>query len=218
LSCRLIIGIGSSTELTSMPRTTSNPLRRPRRSRWQIVKALLTSGWSIAGYIALGVTLLGAVVFFPRLSASSDATLDPSDPFATPFILRNDGYFSVYKVRAACSIDVTAGGTIKMVDVAMTSKDLKTPEIVADGTWEFMCPAGLSFKVPVSQSEIRIFISYSATLFPKPCTYKCFRYVTKSGKDNQLRWFSVADLSCNWPSTILTWTGQSKPNLPPELR
>ena len=42
------------------------------------------------------------MIFFPRLSISSDATLDPSDPFATPFILHNDGYFSVYSAEIIC--------------------------------------------------------------------------------------------------------------------
>jgi hypothetical protein len=160
-------------------------------------------------------------MFCPRLSISSDATLDPSDPFATPFVLRNDGYFSVYEVKAACSIDITVGaGGIQMDNgVALTSIGLNTTEIVADGTWAFMCPAGWGNSVPITKSDLRIFISYSARLVPKRWTYKCFRYVTKADRDGKLHWFSVAvPKPCHWPTSIIEWAGQPKPTLPPELR
>jgi hypothetical protein len=148
-------------------------------------------------------------------------TLDPSDPFATPFVLRNDGYFSVYEVKAACSIDITVGaGGIQMDNgVALTSIGLNTTEIVADGTWAFMCPAGWGNSVPITKSDLRIFISYSARLVPKRWTYKCFRYVTKADRDGKLHWFSVAAPEpCHWPTSIIEWAGQPKPTLPPELR
>jgi len=172
--------------------------------------------------LALVVTLFGAVIFFPRLSISSDATLDPADPFATPFILRNDGYFSVYSADIFCEMVqvIAASKNDSMNGVGFTSPNLLNKTIGPDSQIEFMCPQAFIFPAPITSAEIQIYFGFRATLFPKSCTKQCFRLITKPDKDNKLRWFTDSDTSqCAKPGTILKYAPrQTLPNYPPELR
>jgi hypothetical protein len=56
----------------------------------------------------LVVALIGAggvVALIPRVSMSPGSTLDPLDPFATPFGLKNDGYQTLSKITFACGVN-----------------------------------------------------------------------------------------------------------------
>ena len=46
--------------------------------------------------------LLAIPPFLPWISVSTETTLDPTDPFATPFIVYNEGYLPIYNVRVVC--------------------------------------------------------------------------------------------------------------------
>jgi hypothetical protein len=55
-----------------------------------------------------GITVLGAIglfAFWPRASMSSDMTLNPEKPFATPFIFKNDSYETFEKIKFSCGVN-----------------------------------------------------------------------------------------------------------------
>ena len=196
---------GNSKVLVSMPRTTRRAQAMRPRHPLRTVKRTITSIWGIFGILAVAVTLLGAVVFFPRLSMSSDATLDPSDPFATPFILHNDGYFSAYSTEIICKTVAKVNSMgISVLGIGFTSPDLINRYVDADGQIEFTCPLRAMFPAPVTDAEIQVYIAFTAWIFPKSCTKKCFHAKTWKAKDNNLRWFINSVVGkCERPTVVV---------------
>lgn len=141
---------------------------------------------TVAGFVTAVLVLL------PRLSVSSDVTLDPANPFKTPFILKNDGYFSVYTVQVICLplSEWAPGNNVVVGGIGYTSRDLKKAEIRPDQGVEFSCPEGISFSTPIADVRMELFVSFKATLFPS--TKQCFPYITKADKSGNLRWFPDA--------------------------
>jgi hypothetical protein len=196
---------GSSKEPEPIANTSQPRHRRRSRLLSRCLVALLHSVWTAVGIFALLVTLAGAIVFFPRLSISSDATLDPSDPFATPFILKNDGYFSVYSAEIICNTVAKVGSmNLSILGLGFTSPDLINRYIGPDEPIEFMCPLRSMFPAPVTNAEIEIYIGFKATMFPKSCTKKCFHAKTWKDEDDKLRWFIDSAVGkCERPAVII---------------
>jgi hypothetical protein len=174
-------------------------LRLLRWRLWRRIRRHVGWGWALVGILATIVTLASGIVFFPRLSISSDVTLDSSNPFGTPFILKNDGYFSVYSVQVICLPlrEWVPGANVVVSGIGYTSRDLKMPEIRPDQAVGFSCPEGISFSASrIAAVRMEFFVSFKATMFPSSCTKQCFPYVTKPDRNGNLRWFPDA------PSTL----------------
>ncbi len=158
-------------------------------------------------------------MFLPRLSVSSDATLDPSDPFATPFVLHNDGYFSVRSVGIFCGIPKAEAAGSKMSGLGVTSPDLQNKEIAPDRPIEFLCPQLWKLPDPFTSAQLEIYVRFKASLFPQ--SMKCFRFTTTTDSNNNLRWFpDSADKGCMGIGSLM-WYTPKRPvpsNYPPELR
>lgn len=197
-----------STESGFTSEVKSSKASRRRRSRLQSLKNILTSTWSCVGYIAVAVTLVGAVLFFPRLSVSPDANSDSSNPFATPFILHNDGEFRVYSASVVCYVASAATAKRAEMDaLGFTSFGLEFQQIGPDKSAEFVCPQAFIANWPFTNAFMEILVSFKATGkatgFPKSWTKKCFWFFTTADKHNALRWFPDEDQTCQTPGAVL---------------
>ena len=61
-----------------------------------------------AWLVMTGISTLGGLLAFksfaPKIFISPSIILDPKNPFATPFILKNEGVFSIYKISTEVNI------------------------------------------------------------------------------------------------------------------
>jgi len=175
-------------------------MSRLRRPRYAIAAAII-------GVIALAITLASAVAFWPRLSLSSDANLDPTDPFATPFILHNDGYFQLSAIRAICSaisLNTAAPGNSSLYfGIGLTSDDLNRSALAPDGQFEFTCPVP-QFPTPITATQLQIFVSFKARLIPQSYGKRCFSVTTRPDKGGYLRWFA-SDLAGHCAKPTVIW-------------
>jgi hypothetical protein len=187
----------------------------------RILRQALSNSYAVLGIVALGVTLISAVVFRPRLSCSSDTTLDPSDPFATPFILHNDGYFWVSSATGICRIAQAFSNSGLVVNLAFTTPDMANMNIGPDQPAEFYCPAAIIFSPPVTDAEIEIYVKFKARLFPQSYTKACFWFTARPDKDNNLRWFPESEQEeCSRPRSVVNYAARkvAPKTYPPELR
>ena len=66
-----------------------------------VLKNVLQLGSALA--MILGI-LVGALSLLPKVHVSSSASLNPNNPFLTPFVIRNEGHLSIKDVRYYCTI------------------------------------------------------------------------------------------------------------------
>ncbi|MCK5538094.1 MAG: hypothetical protein KAI79_14810 [Bacteroidales bacterium] len=71
----------------------------------------------IGGGLLFVISILGLLSLFtiwPRISISTSTALDPHNPFKTPFIVKNDGYLSLYNIKYSLTAELLemTNGTI----------------------------------------------------------------------------------------------------------
>jgi len=155
--------------------------------------------------LALGIaTLLGYVVLAPRLSVEPpSAGTDPSNPFNEPFTLNNDGYFSLYDVKATCAEPGISGIPAPGVPFNPSPKHpfalgamivvhvFSTPKLEPEDPRSFLCNSFTSvgsMGVPfvIRHSWVKISVEFKLFRFV-PWWSKSFPFRAEL-KDGQLHW------------------------------
>jgi hypothetical protein len=173
-------------------------------------KGFLAKTWRViaAGLTALGaVGVLGLIVLYPRTSMTSDASLDPSNPFATPFMLKNDGYESLQQIKFSCALrnmSNATGGSIHMDHFGVSRIGLYAKALAPDASDEIFCPNAFSSKSPIVSIDLNVFVSFTISHWYRPFA-TCFRFATAKDKDGHLRWLNKNfDGQCEFPESELT--------------
>jgi hypothetical protein len=80
------------------------PLIPTQQGRTGIWRRIPLAAKILIGPVSVALACFGAyAVAEPRLSIQpSSEAVDSSNPYVTPFTLTNDGYFSIYQVKATC--------------------------------------------------------------------------------------------------------------------
>jgi hypothetical protein len=68
-----------------------------------LAKQIVTYIWKWV--IALGVLSSIAASLYLRVLVTPLTSLQPSNPFSTPFLLTNDGYLSIHAVEFSCGLN-----------------------------------------------------------------------------------------------------------------
>jgi len=182
------------------PLTRDRPLKQGFLAKtWKIVAATLTIGGAF-----------GAVVLWPRIGMFCDATLNPLEPFATPFALKNDGYESLQDIEFACDVNNFGTATRKSVftvsgGLGITAKELRGEMLRPDETTEVCLPVTKLFNLgePATHIDIDVFVSFSIRYIPHRFT-RCFRFVTQPDSSRHLRWIAKGfGKTCSWPVSFL---------------
>jgi hypothetical protein len=153
------------------------------------IKTMSKKMWALIGGAAVLVTLSGGLALFPRISVSSAASLEPHNPFATVFIISNDGYFSIHDATFRCVIlnaeDESHARVIAPQGIQPTN--LNIPEIGAGEKSTHACPWPFKFETPMLSADLIFLVSYRPSLIPWR-QEKAFRFGTAKNKDGQLIW------------------------------
>jgi hypothetical protein len=173
-------------------KNTEPPNRKERRKKLQakqpvgseviqkhsltlIVKKVSTS---LLFWLIFSITV-GSFLFlaYPRVSVYPDKTLNPDDPFQTPFILKNDGYLPINDIHYSLSlenIEFRQGNTLPHAYSGIN--ETRIPRLATSGSSTislkpFIDLLRQSFGIflppkAVTSAEIYIDVSYRSYLIP----------------------------------------------------
>ena len=149
---------------------------------------LLSPNGKIAATIALFLTVVGSYYTFSlKLTIEPKESLDPSNPFATPFIIRNDSLLGVYSINLKTGIrEVYAKGSNNKFSNFGTMTDMPPiPKLDPGEPTTFFITFPFKTPSPITSADIEIMVSYRPVLLPFNRN-KSLRFVTMQAKDGSL--------------------------------
>jgi len=174
--------------------TNTKPLEPRRSSSIRAIRRI----WKLLAGIAVVLTILGVVTFLPRISVSiPDVVADNRDPFASPFSVKNDGYFPIYSIGLQCYVGQITflhgrGGLRDFTYSGIRGTDLTVNKLSAGDSADFKCLRLFEFQDDVNTADITVSVYFSvyflATLVPKHFCVKCFGFSTRTDHEGKLHW------------------------------
>lgn len=141
-----------------------------------------------------GVGLAGALALFfefsPRIAVSPEQPIDPSDAFSAPFVIANDGYLSLRKISAICSLQDVQLGTFSIQGIAvMGSKTDFAADMLPGEKFTVKCRfrENVTTSDPLARADILIIIHYRLRLWPLERD-RAFRFESVKTSDGSWRW------------------------------
>jgi len=161
----------------------------------------------LTGILALATLVGGAgavLSMFSKINVSSSGALDPLSPFASPFVVLNDGYLPVKDLTFLCEIHKLvsqAGGQISTENLLFKYPQPLSSTLRASETTTMACPPPFQFasakspilKEPIAYAEISIVVEYKPYLLPWSLRYKSQRFRTVKMPDGSLYWLPVME-------------------------
>jgi len=151
-------------------------------------------GWKILGVASLVLGAVSLFYFFTwRISITPGATLKNSDPFATMFILQNDGQFSIYDIEFSCVLnDVKYGNNVELSKILSHIGTFNVPILDANAKTSTPCYLSFGTSHPAMRADVTLFVSYRPSFYPFRRT-KSFRYFATLKDDNTYAWIPMAE-------------------------
>jgi len=156
---------------------------------WNIIKDIFTI-ITIFGTI-LGLFAAYNSIFIPVISLNQTISLDSSDPFATQFILSNEGPVDIDKLTIEFhqnSIKTTNNNTFQNNTSLFSFLSLKSGQKMTI-PFVFRQIIGLSSQDKVTTADIFFKITFTSVIWPHFTYSRNFRFVTQQAKDGNLYWF-----------------------------
>jgi hypothetical protein len=147
------------------------------------------AGWFVGLETVAGVGF-SIYEFRPQGAVYAESTLDPRNPFSTPFIISNTVRLPIYSVTRICYFQNLTFRKLGHVDSTYMSMEVYWPAIEPGVRDTLMCP----FSVPDDElvtGDITIFVDYHWFYWPRWFTTEA-RFVTKQNADGTLRWLPVS--------------------------
>lgn len=165
-------------------------IKRNWQNSFLKIKTWSLRTWTLIVSIGTIIGFVSSLMFFAsRITVSSLNSLDPSDPFSTPFSISNDGAFSIYNVEFRChfkDVSFPRGGGFKGFSVQDDSPPIAVIEAGEKATTKCVIFApNISIG---SQGDIYVVVSYQPKFLPYR-KEKLFRFIMKQGSDKQWYWF-----------------------------
>lgn len=174
------------------PQQTQNT-EKTEKDPWQWF-ALLSPTGKIAATVALFLTIVGTYYTFSlKLTIEPKESLDASDPFATPFLVRNDSLLGVYSINLKTGIrEVYAKGSDNRFSEFATMTDVPPiPKLDPGEPTTFFITFPFKTPSPITSADVEIMVSYRPVLLPFK-RKKSLRFVTAQAKDGTLHWIPKA--------------------------
>jgi hypothetical protein len=158
-------------------------------------KHLLSVKGIILFLIGVPGLYIGILSALPRISVSPQSSLNPSDAFATRFVISNDGYLDLYEIKFACvliEVDLVNGSKILTPGPygdklgGFTTNSMAADVIEPTRKATIACPYPIP--VAITKGDIIVSVSYRPEWLPfRRQTH--VRFVTEKAADGNLNWF-----------------------------
>jgi len=172
-----IIAINKQSQ--QMSQQKSRKLLTISKKMLKIFFSLIGIGISIGGFL---------FVVYPRLSISPGESLDPYEPFSTPFVIKNDGYLPLFNVNYSVTINKmeNINHNLQFEDVKTTVNSIKSiPKLSPNKSTAIFIDKNIS--VPpkfIKYAEIDINVTYKPYIIPYTFTENVrFKMATKTNNE-----------------------------------
>lgn len=159
--------------------------------RWSKQKKIVISLITVLGTIlSVAGTLTGLHAYAAwRLSVSPTTPLKPSDPFSTPFVIKNEGLFSIHSVTFKCYITKVLYENNSSSSDNTYDNDKVIGTLPAGKSVTVPCArsAGVLFQNPLIGAEERLIISFQPAFSFWTTTIQ-HTFVTVKEADGNFRW------------------------------
>jgi hypothetical protein len=173
----------------------------PTTKTWKWLSWLSPKSGILTGFALLLAIVTFYYTFSSKLEVGTDASLNPNDPFATPFVVKNHSLLSVGSLKQSCFLNFVLGAHGGVARNFTTRwDDLPIPNLEPLEETTFGCAYPFIFLGPISYADIQVCISYRPALVPLR-QEKRTRFITVRGKDGILRWVKIA-LSASVPFPV----------------
>jgi hypothetical protein len=168
------------------------PPTKQRKSFWKLLELLSPRGKILAIFSLILSIILAYYTFSPKLSIDSRESINPMDPFATPFTIKNESLLAIYSIEPSVFIRNIRSGTSEMSHSSIFQIVPEIPEIAPGEIATFFIPFPVKDVFSqITSADIEIIIMYRPTLLPfKLKIHK--RFMTVKAQDNSLRWIPRA--------------------------
>ena len=185
-------GKKSISKKTAKLRQTNKQIQDPPNKARKLLK-FLTSTKAIVSFLIGVVGFLFAV--WPRISVYPGESLDPNIPFATPFLIKNDGYLPIRDVHYSLTprdvkVVVSGGGigtlkgkSDKVFFIDPSAKEI--PILESNRTTAIFAP--FLKNVTVRGADIYINLTYKPYFVPYTFSEK-HRFITSMKKTGEYVW------------------------------
>ncbi|SRR6266568_8607896 len=122
-------------------------------------------GISLFGIVLGSATLLGGFVSIltlsPRISVSQPSLPDSSNPFASRFVVSNDGWISLHDVKFSCATaSVHAPVNITVNGGTWSSPELFATDLLPARKATVPCLVPMDFPNPISDADVAVIVSF----------------------------------------------------------
>ncbi len=176
-----------------------HPKQAPPRS-WQ--ERFRTARKIVAVIVSLPLTALAAIGYYyqygPQISATRSGSLNPTDPFATEFTVKNESLLTVSRIRADCSlnnIEFTPPLTppMKVQQIVGVSTDNMSKLLSRGESMAIICLSnGFKFRDrKLIKGELLIEVSFQYLVLSKTINLsmkQLFKFDGRMGADGNLQW------------------------------
>lgn len=127
--------------------------------------------------------------FYPKVSIATEASLDPLNPFRTPFIIENRSLLPIHSIECSFFIhNISAKKTKNLATnftTQMANQPIKRLNAGEKSTAFVVFP--FNFSSPITYGDIDVMISFRPAYWPWR-QEKIFHFVTEKDVNNNLRW------------------------------
>ncbi len=162
----------------------------------QTIIATLRKAARVVSIIALLIGLSAAILqHLPRISVIPSSSLDPSNPFATPFTVSNDGYLDVYNATIVCNLkyvkdanENTVVGPFPVYGQTTLARDL-APGFPVTVPCNFPSRgAAVLFEAPIATAKISISVQFRPAFLPWRRS-RAYNFFMARDNQGQIHWF-----------------------------
>jgi hypothetical protein len=162
------------------------------KSLWQAI----SKGYRGLVVTSVFLSLFGfAFLVYPRLSIGPGATIMKSNPFYTPFILKNDGYLPVSDLQFVCFMkSATLAGSAKpnITNIGIQLAKTEVAKLGANKSASIDFARIFNKEASFSSAQIDVVVTYRPFLIPfKRSEIQTFK--TKENYNGELIWSPVAE-------------------------
>jgi hypothetical protein len=136
-------------------------MKKPPPGRY--ARTALKIAFFLIGIPGIYISVLSLL---PRVSVSQPSPVDASDPFATRFVISNDGWVALHKITFSCGVvyinAANDSGVIGRPDysVRFTAPDLVADELLPARKATIPCVQPVHFKAPVVNADVAMVVEF----------------------------------------------------------
>ncbi len=168
----------------------SNRHRHQPKSKKE-AKQTSSRTWKWLARAGVIIAIIGVLIYlYPEVELYPETSINPYDPFETPFVVQNSGNISVLELNIVEKHTIKGERGLNVDGATFTPTAIQTQKLSPDERTTFM--PGHTVRLDlflITSMEIEFNVSYSVFLIPYSFE-KQFRYVAARNTKGEFQWYA----------------------------